>query len=161
MAATPIAASNRYIPEGTRHFNFLPAVATLTSPTRTEINAGTDLTPQVSAFGNWGIVSTPVATPDLASTFTPSIPGLTTVDGSTLNMYADSTSADVRTLLPRNTVGFILVLPEGDVPGRKMDCFPVKVMSCEKTASIGGNAAMIELNFVITANPAENITVPA
>jgi hypothetical protein len=161
MAATPIAASARYIPEGVRHFNFLPAVATLTSPTRAEINAGTDLTPQVSAFGNWGIVSTPVNTPDLASTFTPSIPGLTTVDGSTIDMYADSTSADVRTLLPRNTVGFILVLPEGDVAGRKADVFPVKVISAEKTASIGGNPAMIALNFAITANPAENVTVPA
>ena len=161
MAATPISASARYIPEGVRHFNFLPAIATLSSPTRSEINAGTDLTPQVSAFGNWGIVSTPVSTPDLASTFTPSIPGLTTVDGSTIDMYADSASADVRTLLPRNTVGFIIVLPEGDVAGRKMDVFPVKVMSCEKVASIGGNPATIALNFSITANPAENVVVPA
>lgn len=161
MAATPIGPSLRYIPEGVRHFNFLPAIATLTAPTRSEINAGTDLTPQVSAFGNWGIVSAPVLTPDLASTFTPSIPGLVTVDGSTIDMYADSTSADVRTLLPRNTVGFILVLPESDVPGRKMDVFPVKVASAEKMASIGGNPATISITFTVTALPAENVTVPA
>jgi hypothetical protein len=161
MAATPIAPSARYIPEGVRHFNFLPAIATLTSPTRSEINAGTDLTPQVSAFGNWGILASAVNTPDLASTFVPNIPGLITVDGSTIDMYADSTSSDVRTLLPRNTVGFILVLPEGDVPGRKMDVFPVKVMSAEKMASIGGNPATISLNFSVTALPAENVTVPA
>jgi hypothetical protein len=161
MAATPIAGSHRYIPEGVRHFNFLPAVAVLSAPTRSEINAGTDLTPEVSGFGNWGISATAVPTPDLASTFTPSIPGLTTVDGSTIDMYADNASADVRALLPRNTVGFILVLPEGDVAGHKADVFPVKVMSASKVASIGANPATISLNFAVTAAPAENVVVPA
>lgn len=161
MAATPISPSARYIPEGVRHFNFLLAIATIAAPTRSEINAGTDLTPQVSAFGNWGIVSSPVNTPDLASTFTPTIPGLITIDGPTIDMYADSTSADVRTLLPRNTVGFILLLPEGDVPGHKMDVFPVKVASAEKMASIGGNPATISITFTVTSAPAENVTVPA
>lgn len=161
MAATPISVSNRYIPEGVRHFYFCPAIATLASPTRSELNAGTDLTPQVGGFGNWGVQGNPVSTGDLASTFTPTIPGLTTADATTLDMYADSTSADVRTLLPRNTSGFIVVFPEGDIAGRRMDVFPVKVQSCEKTASLGGNAAMISLVFTATAQPAENVVVPA
>jgi hypothetical protein len=161
MAATPIAGSLRYIPEGVRHFYYLPACATITAPTRTELNAGTDLTPEVSGFGNWGVTSSAVDTPDLASRFTPSIPGLTTVDGPTIAMYADSTSADVRTLLPRDTVGFIVVFPEGDIATRKMDIFPVKVLSAEKMASLGGNPATIELTFSVTKLPAENITVPA
>lgn len=161
MPATPIAGSNRYIPEGVRHFNFLTACANISSPTRTEINAGTDLTPEVAGFGNWGIVSNPVNAPDLASTFVPTIPGLITIDGSTIDMYADSASADVRTLLPRNTAGFIISLPEGDVAGHKMDVFPVKVASAEKMASIGGNPATISITFTVTKNPAENVTVPA
>lgn len=161
MAATPIGTALRYIPEGVRHFNFLPSVATLASPTRAEINAGTDLTPQVAGFGNWGIVSSPVSTPDLASTFVTSIPGLLTVDGTTIDMYADSTSSDARSLMPRNASGFILVLPEGDTAGRKMDVFPVKVASAEKMASIGGNPATISFTFTITSAPAENVTVPA
>jgi hypothetical protein len=161
MAATPISVSSRYIPEGVRHFYFCPAIATLTAPTRTELNAGTDLTPQVGGFGNWGVTGNPVNTGDLASTFTPTIPGLTAADGTTLDMYADKTSADVRTLLPRDTTGFIVVFPEGDVATRKMDVFPVKVQSCEKTASLGGNPAMVNLVFTTTALPAENVTVPA
>lgn len=161
MTATPIAGSLRYIPEGVRHFYFCPAIATLSSPTRTELNAGTDLTPEVSGFGNWGVTGSQVDTPDLASTFTPSIPGLTTVDGPTISMYADSTSADVRTLLPRNTAGFIVVFPEGDVAGHKMDVFPVKVLSAEKIASLGGNPATIDITFSVTKLPSENVTVPA
>ena len=45
------------------------------SPTRAELNAGTNLTPEVSSSGNWGIVSGAIDTPDLATTFTSQIPG--------------------------------------------------------------------------------------
>lgn len=161
MAATPIAGSLRYIPEGVRHFYFCPAIASLSAPTRTELNAGTDLTPEVAGFGNWGILGAEVATPDLASRYVPSIPGLINVDGPTISMYADSTSADVRTLLPRDTIGFIVSFPEGDIATHKMDVFPVKVLSAEKMASLGGNPATVDLTFSVTKQPAENVTVPA
>lgn len=161
MAATPISAASRYIPEGTWHFNWLPAVAVLASPTRAEINAGTDLSGQVASYGTWAVIGTAVATPDLASTFVPSIPGLLSADGTTLSMYADVAGADVRSLLPRNTAGFMLVLPGGDVPGRKMNAFAVKVLQSSPSSSIGGNPATIELVFTPTLAPVENITVPA
>ena len=161
MAATPIGVSSRYIPEGTWHFNYLPAIATLSSPTRAEINAGTDLSPQVASYGTWAVQGAAVPTPDLASTFVPSIPGLLSADGTTLSMYADVGSADVRTLLPRNTVGFMLVLPSGDVPGRKMNAFAIKVLQSAPSSSIGGNPATIELVFVPTTAPVENIVIPA
>jgi hypothetical protein len=161
MAATPIAGSLRYIPEGVRHFYYCPAIATIASPTRTELNAGTDLTPEVASFGNWGVLGAEVQTPDLASRFVPSVPGLISVDGPTIGMYADSTSADVRTLLPRDTAGFIVVFPEGDIATRKMDVFPVKVLSAEKQAALGGTPATIEITFSVTKLPAENVTVPA
>jgi hypothetical protein len=161
MPATPISTVSRYIPEGTWHFNYLPAVATLASPTRAEINAGTDLSPQVAGYGTWAITSNPVSTPDLASTFVPSIPGLLTIDGTTLSMYADPAGSDARTLLPRNTVGFILVLPGGDVAGRRMNAVPVKVQTSSPSSSIGGNPSTIELSFTATAAPVENITIPA
>jgi len=161
MPATPISTVSRYIPEGTWHFNFLPAVATLASPTRAEINAGTDLSPQVAGYGTWAVSGTAKETPDLASTFVPTIPGLLSAGATTLSMYADPTGSDVRTLLPRNTVGFILVLPGGDVPGRKMNAFPVKVLASSPSSSLGGNPATIELDFSVTAAPVENITIPA
>jgi hypothetical protein len=160
MAATPIAGSLRYIPEGVRHFYYCPAIASIAAPTRTELNAGTDLTPEVAGFGNWGLTSSAVDTPDLASRFTPNIPGLVTADGPTISMYADSTSADVRTLLPRDTAGFIVVFPEGDVAGQGMDVFPVKVLAAEKMASLG-NPATIDLTFAVTLEPEENVTVPS
>src|SRR5438128_299003 len=160
MAAPPISASNRYIPQGVTHYYFVSAMASYLSPTRAEINAGTDLTPELNEAGDWAINSEAIDTPDYAAAFTPQIPGNVTVDGSTLNMYADVASADVRTLLPRNTTGFILKMPGGDVAGRKMDVFPVKVGSQGKPNAIG-TPSTINLIFYITRAPAENVTIPA
>lgn len=160
MPATPISASSRYVPQGVTHYNFLPACANIASPTRAEINAGTDLTPELASNGGWTINSQAVDTPDYAANFTPQIPGNITVDGSTMSMYADVASNDVRTLLPRNTTGFIVKMPGGDVAGRKCDVFPVKVGSQGKPDAIG-NPSTIELIFYITRAPSENVTIPA
>jgi len=160
VPATPISASTRYIPEGTTRYNWLPACANTASPTRSEINAGTDLTPEIAATGNWGIVSASIDAPDLATTFTAQIGGKVTIDGPTIDMYADSTSADVRTLLPRGTNGFILKLPEGDVAGRKADMFAVRVLAQAKPTNFT-NPSVVQLQFAVTKAPNENITVPA
>jgi hypothetical protein len=160
VVATPIGASSRYIPEGTTHYNWLPACANTASPTRAEINAGTDLTPEIAATGNWGIVSASIDAPDLATTFTAQIGGKVTIDGPTIDMYADSTSTDVRTLLPRGLNGFMLKLPEGDVAGRKADMFAVRVLAQAKPTNLT-NPSVIQLQFAITKAPNENITVPA
>lgn len=160
MVATPIGASARYIPEGVTHFNWLPACANYLSPTRAEINAGTDLSPEIASTGNWGIISGTIDTPDLATLFTAQIGGKVTIDGPTIDMYADSTSTDVRTLLPRGTTGFILKLPEGDVAGRKCDVFPVKVVAQAKPTNLT-NPSLIQLQFACTKIPAENVVVPA
>lgn len=159
MAATPIAASSRYIPEGVTHYYFVTTMASYASPTRSELNAGTDLTPEVAATGDWSITSAAVDTPDLATLFTSQIPGKISVSGSTIDMYADATSADVRTLLPRGTTGFIVKFPEGDVTGRKMDVFPVKVGSQGKPTNFG-NPSVIQLAFYVTKIPQENVAVP-
>jgi hypothetical protein len=160
MAAPPIGASSRYIPEGITHYYWLPAIASTASPTRAELNAGTDLTPEIATTGNWGIISGTIDTPDLATLFTAQIGGKVTIDGPTIDMYADSTSADVRTLLPRGTTGFIVKLTEGDVAGRKMDVFAVKVLQQAKPTNLT-NPSVVQLAFAVTKNPNEGVTVPA
>jgi hypothetical protein len=159
MAAPPISASSRYIPEGITHFYWVATIATYTAPSRAELNAGTDLTPEIAATGNWGIISGTIDAPDLATLFTAQISGKVTVDGPTIDMYADSTSTDVRTLLPRGTVGYIVKLPEGDVTGRKMDVFPVKSLQQAKPTALT-TPSLIQLGFAVTRIPAENVTIP-
>ena len=159
MAAPPISASSRYIPEGNTHFYFVAAIANYNSPTRAELNAGTDLTPEIGGTGTWAIITASLDAADLATLFTPQISGKTTVDTPTIDMYADATSTEVRTLLPRGTVGYIVKFPEGDVTGRKMDVFPVKVLAQGKPTVLT-TPSVIQLQFAVTKNPAENVTIP-
>jgi hypothetical protein len=159
MVAPNISASDRFIPEGATMFYWVVTMASYLAPSRAELNAGTNLTPEVASSGNWGIVSNAIDTPDLATTFTSQIPGKITMDGSTLNMYSDDNQADARTLMPRNSVGFIVKFPGGDITGRKMSVFPVKVGSAAEPTAFG---APTELNFTfyVTKIPGENLTVP-
>jgi hypothetical protein len=160
MAATPISASSRYIPPGTRQYYYVPSIANAASPTRVELDAGTDLTGEVADVSGFQTSSDSTDTPDLKTRFTPKIPGRITADDSSITMYASSDSQDVRQLLPRDTDGFIVQFPEGDAEGLTCDVFPVKVAAAPKATDVE-DPAKIEVQFTITAEPQENVTVPA
>lgn len=162
MAATPITQSTRYINPGTSKYYFCATISSKAAPTRIELNAGTDLTREVSAIEGWMTSSEQVNTPDADTRFTSTIPGRITAEGSSITFYADNTGTDVRSLLPRDTAGFIVILDGGDVSGRKMDVFPIRVSSVGKARSVeGSEAATVQIQFSITSEPAENVTVPA
>lgn len=160
MPATAITPSVRYVRFGLTKVVFAPAVANILSPTRAEINAGTDLSGEVESVSGFQVTSNFLETPDLLSAFTGKLAGRTTSDDSSITMYASSNSVDVRALLPRGTSGFIIWFDEGDVAGRKADCYPITVGSIPKDRDVEA-AARIVVNVAITRTPAENFTVPA
>jgi hypothetical protein len=160
VSATPITASNRYYRQGVSKVIWVPTIATLASPTRSEINAGTDLSPEVQGVSGWEVTGNTEDTPDLASVFIGKVPSTTTADASTITFYSDSTSVDVRSLLTRGTQGYIIWMDEGDVAAYLMDVFPVRVTSAPKKRDISA-VAMIDINFAILREPAENATIPA
>jgi hypothetical protein len=159
MPATPMTASTRYSPIGITKVYFCSAIANKLAPTRGELNAGTDLTGEVSDIGGWQPTSASVDTPDLLNRFVGSVPGRITADESSLTFYRSSNSVDVRGLLPRDTVGFVVFLDEGDVAARKMDVFPITVASAPKDRSME-EAGRIVVNFKISSTPAENVAIP-
>lgn len=159
MVATPIAATSRYIPPGTTHYYYVASISNKNAPTRPELDAGVDLTSEIADVSGFSTTSEQKETPDLGSRFVSKIPGRISADDSSITMYMSSTSSDVRTLLPRDTAGFIVAFSEGDVAGRKMDVFPIKVSAQPKKRDIE-DVATIEIQFSITSVPAENVTVP-
>jgi hypothetical protein len=162
MPATPISAANRYINPETTSIYWVPTIADKTAPTRSELNAGTELVSDVSASEGWQITSEQVPTPDMGSLFTSSIPGRTSVGESSLTMYADLDGDDARTLMARNTNGFIVWMDGGDTAGRPMDIYPVRVSSVGKVRSVeGGEAATLTIMYSITSEPAEDVAIPA
>jgi hypothetical protein len=159
MPPTPLTATVRYIPPGTRKVYWVTTIATYTSPTRAELNAGTDLSAEIAEMSGFTVTSDSVDTPDLSTRFTAKIPGRITADDSSISFYASSTSSDVRTVLPRDTAGFVVILPEGDVTGQKMDIFPAKVASTAVDTAME-DPAKINIQFTVTRVPALNVTIP-
>jgi len=161
MAATAISASSRYINPAVTKVYWVTLISNKLAPTRAELNAGTDLTPELADNAGWKVESDQVEAPDMNTRFTSTIPGRTKADGSTLTMYTDQAGADARALMPRDTNGYVVWLDGGDVTGRKMDVFPVRVSSLGKERSTkGDNPATIEFAYAITSEPAVDVTIP-
>lgn len=161
MATPAITASTRYFDVGRTKVYYLPAVSVPASPTRAEMNAGTDLSPEIAEIAGWSVTSNQIATPDFANRYTAQIAGRIESAASSITFYASLTSVDVRALLPRDTTGFILWLDGGDIATHKMDVYPVTVTSVSKMRSAAADAARIQVSFSITAAPSENVTIPA
>jgi hypothetical protein len=161
MAAPAITASTRFSARGTTKIYWVATIASAASPTRSELNAGTDLSPQIMDAKGWSVSSDQIKTPDLATRYTSTIPGAITAEDSSLTMYASKNGVDARALMPRDAVGYIVLLHGGDVASNKMDVYPVTVSSVSKVISVSGSDAdTIEISYAITAQPSENITVP-
>jgi hypothetical protein len=160
MAPPKLNVTSRYVSEGTRKIYFVTTIATQASPSRAEINAGTDLTEEIAEMSGFAVSSDQAEVPDMASRFTGKIPGRITADDSSIRFYASSNSNDVRTVLPRDTAGFVLTLWEGDVPTQKMDVWPVKVGSAAVQPTIDDPASIL-VQFTITKIPSQNVTIPA
>lgn len=160
MAATPITTSDRYYVQGVSKVIWAPTLANPASPTRTEINAGTDLSGEIAAVSGWEVTGNTEDTTALGSVFIGKVPSTTTSDDSSLTMYADSTSVDVRTLLQRGSSGYIIWMDEGDVEDHLMDTFPVRVTSVTPQRDVS-SVAQIMVNFAIMREPSQNIAIPA
>jgi hypothetical protein len=160
MPAGNITASTRFFRPGTTSVVFAVSVANKAAPTRGEINAGTDLRNEVSEISGFQTNSATIETPDLATRFSSKLPARITADDSSITFYESVTGVDVRALLPRDTVGYLLFMPGGDTAARKMNVFPVTVASLATDWSIE-DAARLVVSFTVTSIPAENVAIPA
>lgn len=163
MPAPDVTLATRFNPVGTTKYYWVPTISNKAAPSRAELNAGTNLSADLYAVEGFTVKSTSVDTPDISTLFVSQTTGRITADESSITMYLDAAGADSRTLMPRGTAGFVVRLEGGDVSGRKMDVFPVKVQSVSKAnLNAGGDAAAgIMYSYAITSEPAENVTIPA
>lgn len=159
MPPTPLNVTTRYVSEGTRKIYWAATVANYLSPTRGELNAGIDLTNEIAEMTGFTVSSDTQDVPDMSGRFTAKIPGRITADDSAIRFYASQNSNDVRTVLPRDTAGYVITLWEGDVTGQKMDVWPVKVTAASIQTGIDDPASIL-VGFTITRVPAQNVAIP-
>jgi hypothetical protein len=161
MAATPITPASRFFRPGITKCYWVPSIANISAPTRSELNAGTDLSKDVADIAGWMVTGQAIPTPDLNSRFVGNIPGLTNADESSITYYESEDGVDARSLMPRDEDGNIVWLDGGDVAGRFMDVFPTRVLSVGKSRSMGAEPARFTTQYAITDEPAENVVIPA
>ena len=159
MPPAPLNPTTRYLPVGIRKVYWVPTVANKNSPTRAELNAGTDLTAEIATMTGWSLQGSVLDTPDMGTTFTSQVPGRRTSPTNDITFYLSQNSNDVRTLLPANTSGFVAVLWEGDVTGQKMDNFPARVVTQANDPN-PENSGQTTISFAITSLPAIAIAIP-
>lgn len=162
MAATNISAATRFTSRGSTVIYWLPTCANISSPTRVELNAGTNLSPQIMDGSGWTVKSEQIDAPDMATRFTSKIAGSISAEDSTLTMYASKTGVDARQLMAQDTAGFIALLYGGDVPGQKMDVWPVVVASVAKAISFqGSDPDTLVISYSPSSVPSSTVTIPA
>lgn len=162
MATLP--TSIRFANYDTTVIHFVPTIASTTlAATRAEINAGTDLTGEISDVSGWSLTGATIDAPDLKSEFVSKVAGRTSAEDSSLTFYASENSTDVRSVLPYKTSGYIVVMPGGDVPTTgKMNVYPVRVTNPGvPTVSTGDELSKITIGFAITREPKLDVAIPA
>ncbi|MGW1878433.1 phage tail tube protein [Streptomyces sp. NPDC001975] len=158
-------AQQRFMRRGITKILWLTKVASAgLVATRAEISApnATDLTEAISDVDGWSLTNEAIETPDMASTFSSSIPGNDKAENSSITFYEDQLSDTIETLLPKGAVGYVVFLRKGDIPGSKsMDTFQVQVASRTAQYNAGNEAAKFQAVFSITSPPALDTAVPA
>lgn len=139
---------------------FLPSVASAAAPTRAEITAGVDLSGAIAAIAGFSLSNTPIAVPDLSSTFNKTIPGEDATQASTLTFYDDNASTVIRTALAKGTAGYILLEPYGDVATKRCEVWPVQTTGVNDVWDLGNDSARYIVGFAVTNTPTQNAVIP-
>lgn len=149
----------RFFRRGVSAVKFAPAVAGA-SPTRAEINAGTDLTASVAGINGFKYSNNPIEVPDLGSGFNGQIVGPDSADGSSLVFYDDNASSTIRTALAKGVTGYILLFPYGDVATKRCEVWPVTSTGVNDDWTTDAQAAQFEVGFAVTSKPNQSATTP-
>jgi hypothetical protein len=150
-----LTSAVRYFQPGTTKIVVAAAYATIAN-----IAAGTDVSADVAAINGFTTATADLPVPSLGASFTGSIPGRKTADGSSIDFYASATGADIRAVLTEGQNTFIVILANGLTSGGAMDVYPVRVASLGTVRDLEG-VPVIRANFTITSAPTEHSTYPA
>jgi len=152
------AAITRFYAVGVTDVLWCPSIADTGAPTFAELDAGTDLGQELADWSGWTVSTNMIDTPALKERFVGQLPGRITAESSSITFYADKLGADLRDLMPRDTLGYI-VIADGGLASAVGDVFRVQVSAVAKVRSMD-NAAQLRFDFAILAQPAEDVTLP-
>lgn len=149
----------RFMQKGTTKLYLVPTIASATlAPTAAEVNAGTNMTPQINEINGFSFANDTIETRDMASTFVSNIPGEDAAEDSALVFYEDKTSNPIKTATAKGTTGYVCIFYAGTAganpaAGDKCDVWPVQVAANVRQYTAANEAAMWRAEFAMTAAP--------
>lgn len=159
MATIPV--STRFFQPGILKVYFLTAIASGTlTPTRAEITAGTNLTPELDDWSGWSYSTTFIETKDASSRIRPKLAGAVSLDDSSMTFNGSLNGVDVRSVLTRSATGYVVICDGGDTSGYPAEVFPVEVGAVSAVRSLDSAAFKVRVDFGVTNIP-KTITLPA
>ena len=153
---------SRFVPrkQGVK-FYFAPAVAVLAAPTRTEITAAVDLTPQLADTSGFSAAPQSAEVPDYDSDFTKKVPGIKAAEDPTMTFWEDDDSSTIRTAVADGAAGFIIRCPYGDVAAKRCEVWPVRSTGPNTNLPNDNNAAQFVVVFATEDAPELEAVLPA
>jgi len=128
------------------------ASSTLAAVLATEVNAGVELTPQLSDLQGFSFDNTPIDVPDMSNPLITKIPGEDAIADCMLTFYEDKVSNPAKTALVKGTIGFVVIFGygiAGAIPAiaDKCDVWPVQVSSSARQYASGAAASKYIVKF--------------
>lgn len=160
MAITPNvpASITRYFMPGTTQILFCASVSNTSAPTFTELDNGYELTRDWADWSGWTVSTNFIKMPGLQNRFVAQLPGRIEAADSSITFYEDKVQVDVRTLMPRDTIGYI-VIADGGLASAKGDIFKIQVATVTKLRD-AEDAGKIRIDYAILEQPAEDVALP-
>lgn len=154
----------RFTRKGKSKLWFVPTLTSTTSPSITEIQAGTEITGQVSDMSGWTFESTRIPTPNMADVFTPQIAGEDQVGTPTVTIYDDDSGAGggtIRTALAKDAAGYLVHAPYGLTATKKCRVYPIQSSGPNDEITVANEPARFVVGFAITSPPKTDSTLAA
>jgi hypothetical protein len=158
-----LSTGTSYVAQGVRRIYIVASIANPASPTRAELTAGTDVSQNVTAMSGWAPNQNFANRSVIGSAIVGQISGTANFPAQSLSFESGQNSVDVRSLLVWTqppTATFVVILPEGDIAGQKMNVFKVLIGVVAPQNVFGDTEAQIDVAFgVLSANM--GVAIPA
>ena len=153
----------RLIADGEVRITFAPTVTDPAAPTVAQVEtAATDLTPFLSSLDT-PLDGEAVPSSDLSDAFNKTVPG--TFGGEMIGeLYRDDTADVAWTLLPRNTLGYVVIRRFGGsdvaiVATDVVEVWPVRVITRSPSPLSRGAVQMFNVNMATLDSPSQDVVV--
>lgn len=143
---------------------WVATIADVQEPTPSELAAGHDLQAlyDLTDIIGWEIKTEIIADGDWNAMVEERL-GKQSIDDTSFLFAADRSGDDIRTLLTRGQVGYVVLLPSGphlDYPSAPVHVFPVRVAQITQQQRLRtGSGSTLFVDFAVTARCGESVDV--